>query len=483
MDRAIFTSIFSFASGILVASFVFISPIVSIFLILVAFAVLLAEKIYQNHIGKEVLLVTFALIAFGLGTLRYAVKDFHELVTPSGEGIVVSEPEQRDNATRFVLRADNGEKVLVSAGLYEEILYGDRVRIEGKLERPGMLEDFDYAAYLSKDDIYWTMGFAKTEVVLSGHGQPIKAGLLKIKKSFVNKIRETFAEPYASLLAGLIVAGRDAMPKNILEEFRRAGIIHIVVLSGYNITIIADFLRRMFEKLFLLSSRTAVPQLASGASIAGILLFVIMTGAEATVVRAAIMVLTVIAAKMLGRKYSAPRALLLAGTVMLIHNPKILVFDASFQLSFLATLALIYVVPIVEKYLEFITERWELRMTVTTTIATQVTVLPLLVYSVGDFSLVSLPANVLVLLIIPYTMLLGFLAAVSAYIGALVAMPLSYLAYILLWWILGVSSFLGNLPFATIAVPHVSAWMVILVYLVLITFVWRWRSFPRKIAS
>jgi len=201
------------------------------------------------------------------------------------------------------------------------------------------------------------------------------------------------------------------------------------------------------------------------------------------VVRAAIMVLTVIAAKMLGRKYSAPRALLLAGTVMLIHNPKILVFDASFQLSFLATLALIYVVPVVEKYLEFITERWELRMTVTTTIATQVTVLPLLVYSVGDFSLVSLPANVLVLLIIPYTMLLGFLAAVSAYIGALVAMPLSYLAYILLWWILGVSSFLGNLPFATIAVPHVSAWMVILVYLVLITFVWRWRSFPRKIAS
>ena len=481
MDRAILTIIFSFAFGVLASSFIFISPIVSVFLLVIAATIMVGEKIWSGGIDKTILLVALAVLSFGLGSLRYAVKDFHEPMLPENEGLVVSEPEQRDNATRFIFESDNGERALVSIELYSPVWYGDRVNVETTFERPEIFDDFDYPAYLSKDDIYWTANFAEIEILSSGHGNALKAALLALKRNFVGKIRKTFAEPYASLLAGLVVSGRDAMPKDILEEFRRAGIIHIVVLSGYNITIIADFLRRMFEKTFL-AAKIAGPRLASAASIAGIIFFVLMTGAEATVVRAAIMVLAVIAAKMLGRKYSAPRALLLAGFIMLVHNPKILVFDSSFQLSFLATLALIYVVPIVEKYLRFITEKLDFRKTVATTIATQATVLPLLIYSMGDFSLVSLPANVFVLLIIPYTMFFGFFAAALSYLGAIVALPLAYLAYILLAWILFVSNFLGNLPFASIAVPNVSIWIILLAYLALVIFV-RSRNYPRKFAS
>ncbi len=451
MDRAILISIFSFAFGIFVSSFFFVSPVICAFLVLIAAGVLAGEKIWRGKIEKQILFLTLILISFSFGSLRYAIKDFHEPITPLSEGIVASEPEQRDNATRFVLKSDNDEKVLVSTDIYSAVRYGDRVKIAGKFKRPEIFDDFDYPAYLSKDDIYWTASFAGVKIISSGHGNVLKSALLKIKRSFVGQIREIFSEPYASLLAGLIVAGRDAMPKDILEEFRRAGIIHIVVLSGYNITIIADFLRRVFEKTFLMV-KILSPRLASAASIAGIILFVLMTGAEATVVRAALMVLAVIAAKMLGRKYSAPRALLLAGFIMLLENPKVLVFDPSFQLSFLATLALIYVVPIVEKYLKFITEKWDLRIVVATTIGTQLTVLPLLIYSMGDFSLVSLPANVLVLLIIPYAMFFGFFAALLSYVSALIALPIAYLAHFLLGWILLMGHFFSSLPFALLSV-------------------------------
>src|SRR3989344_4842149 len=485
MDRetntsSIFVFIAGFVLGVLFSSFISIVPLVSLFIIIIGLTLLIAERIWNKRINKEVLFLSLLFLSFGLGALRYSVKDFHEPLSPDSQGVVVNEPEQRENTTRFVLRADNGEKVLVNADLYSPVQYGDRVEVVGKFEKLGVIDNggrpFDYGKFLAKDDIYHVLNFAEVDVLSSGHGNPIKDRLFKIKKSFVSKIKEILSEPYSSLLSGLIVSGREAMPKDILEEFRRAGVIHIVVLSGYNITIIAEFMRRIFQNFFLITRIRAAPRLAATASIIGVISFVLMTGAEATVVRAAIMVLTVIVAKMFGRNYSASRALLVTGFVMLLENPKILVFDPSFQLSFLATLALIYVVPIIDRYLKVVPEKWGLRMIVATTLATQLTVLPLLVYSMGDFSLVSLPANILVLLAVPLTMLVGFIATLIAYVSSILALPLSYITHLLLVWILGVSSTLGNLSFASVPVQPISIWLVAFIYIVIIIFVRRSRN-------
>jgi len=468
-SRGIFVFIFGFVSGIFVSSLVFVPPILSALIIFLGLVIFIVERVWKEKVAKEVLFLSLVFLSFGLGALRYSIKDFHEPLVPLFTGIVVSEPEQRENTTRFVFQADNGEKVLVNTDLYSPVQYGDQVRMEGKLGEPGIIEDkngsrpFDYSKYLSKDDIYYTLNFTEVEVLSGGHGNPVKRILFKIKRSFVRKTKQVLAEPYASLLSGLIVSGKEAMPKDILEEFRRAGVIHIVVLSGYNITIIAEFIKTVFR--------------SSAFSVVGIILFVIMTGAEATVVRAALMVLTVIFAKMFRRKFSAPRALLVAAFLMLIQNPKILVFDPSFQLSFLATSALIFVSPLLERHLKWCPEKWGLRSTLATTLATQTIVLPYLIYSTGNFSLVSLPANMLILLIIPATMLVGFIATLVAYISPIIALPFSYAAHLLLVWILGVSHYLGNLSFASVTIPPMSWWLVVLVYLAMIIFVWRSRNF------
>src|SRR3989344_1430220 len=259
-SRGIFVFIFGFILGILVASFIFIAPVVSMLVIIVGSALLVAEKICLpreasakwGKVPKEVLFLSLVFLSFGLGALRYSIKDFHEPLVPTSSGIVVSEPEQRENTTRFVLRTDNGEKILVSTDLYSAVQYGDRVKVEGRLDKPEIIDDgigrpSDYGKYLSKDDIYFTLNFTEVEVLSRGHGNPVKRILFKIKRSFVGKTKEILAEPYASLLSGLIVSGKEAMPKDILEEFRRAGVIHIVVLSGYNITIIAEFIKTVFR--------------------------------------------------------------------------------------------------------------------------------------------------------------------------------------------------------------------------------------------
>jgi len=474
-SRGIFVFIFGFIFGVLISSFISVALSLGIFIVVIGLITLLGEKIWNKKIGKEVLFLSLTLVSLGLGVLRYSIKDFHEPLVPISQGVVVSEPEQRENSTRFVFQSDNGEKVLVSTDLYSSVQYGDQVRVEGKLQEPGVISDdtggrpFDYGAYLAKDDIYHTLSFAKVEVLSSGHGYFLKDSLFKLKHSLVGKMREIFAEPESSLLAGLIVAGKVAMPKDILEEFRRAGVIHIVVLSGYNITIVADFIKNVFR--------------SSTFSVVGVVLFVVMTGGQATVVRAALMVLAVIFAKMFHRKFSAPRALLVAAFLMLIQNPKILVFDPSFQLSFLATSALIFVSPMFERHLKWCPEKWGLRTTLATTLATQIVVFPYLVYSMGSFSLVSLPANMLILLMIPATMLIGFISTLAAYISVMIALPFSYVTHLFLAWILGVSHYLGNLSFASITVPLASWWLIALIYLAITIFVWRFQNSLRRSAS
>lgn len=470
--NSVFIFIVGFAAAILFSSFVFISPLIFIFILVLSAAALLTDRLCVSNFSRETLLLSLLMMAFAMGGLRYAIKDFHEIRTPAEVGVVVSELEDRDNFRRFVVFSENGEKVLVSAPLYTRVEYGDRVKVSGKLERPGIIESeggrpFDYGKYLAKDEIYHTLFFAEVEVLSSGHGNSIKAALFKIKRNFIEQARKILAEPYASLLLGLIVAGRDALPEDILEEFRRSGVIHIVVLSGFNITLIAVFLRRLFQNLFLLAHWSKWPQAPALISILGVALFVVMTGGEATVVRAALMALTVILAGFFGRKYSASRALVFAGFLMLLENPKILVFDPSFQLSFLATLGLIYLMPGIDRFLSRVAlAKWDkLREILSQTVSTQLAVLPLLTYSMGNISLVSLPANLLILLVVPWTMFLGFVAVVISYASTILAWPVAFVTHLFLSWILFVSHSLGSLSFATIKTPAFSSWLVFLVYL------------------
>jgi competence protein ComEC len=158
---------------------------------------------------------------------------------------------------------------------------------------------------------------------------------------------------------------------------------------------------------------------------------------------------------------------------MLIQNPKILVFDPSFDLTFIAMLALIYGVPIAEKYFQKVPEKYGLRMLIATTLATQIAVFPYLLYNVGAVSIVSLFSNALIMFVVPLTMLIGFLATFLAFVSTVIAWPLSFVAHLLLFWILEVAHLFGNLSFSLIKISHLSMWFILLLYAGLIFIVWR----------
>jgi len=463
-----------FAFGILYAT-LFPTSLFSLLFLSVPALLFFGYGVLRNV--SKVLLIGLLLFGFTLGGLRvlpeldgqtklHAFLDKEISVT----GKIVEEIDIRETHTRFIVEEDD-LRVLVTTERFVPLGFGDTVSATGVLGVPEPFETdsgrvFKYDKFLAKDHVYYTLSFATVEIIEKGSGS-VRGILFSIKNFFLRNIGKSIGEPQAALGGGITVGAKRSLGDALLEAFQITGLIHIVVLSGYNVTIIAEAIMRSLK---FLPKRVA---LSLGAISIG--LFVFMVGAGATIVRAGIMAILALIARATGRLYALTRALVLAGTGMLLLNPLILVYDPSFQLSFIATLGLIYVAPQIEKYIPWVTERFGLREIVGATIGTQISVFPLLLYLTGLLSLSSLPSNILVLPIIPLAMLFTLIAGIFGGIpgvGVLLAFP----AYLTLSYVLVLVEFIADIPGAAITLPVFPFWVTLLLYVGMAWYLWKQRE-------
>lgn len=402
--------------------------------------------------NRTVLIFAIAGVVVLLGAWRFQVsysqndiKDFYDQKI-TGEAVIVEEPDVRADKTYLTLGhvMISGKildsKVLATVGNFPEYEYGQKISFEGKIGEPKEFPDFNYKNYLSRFGIDAVVYYPKVNVLSDNSGNKIKSAILKIKKLFIIKINEALPEPKASFLGGLLLGARRAIPQDLTDQFNRTGTSHIVAVSGYNITIIIGALGFAFG---IFRKRTSFVL-----SLLAIVLFVVMTGASASVIRAGIMGGLTLIALNIGRLNQAGNALSLAAVGMLIVNPQILQFDVGFQLSFAALLGLIYFTPLIEKYFSRVPGFF--RQYLLATISAQVFTLPILLFNFGLLSLVSIPANILVLPVVPITMLFGFLTGIAGLIWAKLALPFAGISWLLLTYVIKVIGFLAGLPFAAI---------------------------------
>lgn len=378
--------------------------------------------------------------------------------------VIVKSAQITDDTFSAMAKSVSSVGILLSTGLENDYKYGDAINFSGKLGKPENFitdqgKEFDYVNYLRKDGILYVMSYPKIEIVSRGNGNPIKSALFSAKEKFLEKINMTIASPENLLMGGLILGEKSSFNQALRQNFVNTGTIHIVALSGYNVTIVAEWLMKLFAKVSFLPKNFGI-----GTGIFAIILFIIMTGGSSTAIRAGIMAILVLIARATGRNYDVARALILSGVFMIILNPFLLVYDVSFELSFLATVAVIFFTPRIEKYFLWITKSFGLRDIVSVTCAAYIFVFPFILYKMGNFSLVALPANVLILPFIPFTMMFGFLTGFLGLIHYILAVPAGYLSYLFLHYELGVISFFSSLPFAAFTLPDFPFWLTLTIY-------------------
>src|SRR3989338_5222138 len=273
------------------------------------------------------------------------------------EGVVVREPDVRSDKMNLTLRSitstnpssRGGElegNILLTLGKYPEYQYGDRLKFSGKVEEPFVSEEFSYKDYLARYDTYAVMRFPKAEKLGEGQGSPIKSALLSINRKFQTVLSQILPEPHNALAQGIIIGAKRNIPEDLKNALIAVGVSHIIVISGYNMSIITENILKTRERVGR--------RIAFALSFLLILGFVIMTGADASVVRAAIMAMLAVVALNVGRIYISFNALIFVAALMIMQNPKILAFDVGFQLSFMATAGLIYLGSWFEKRLSWV---------------------------------------------------------------------------------------------------------------------------------
>lgn len=457
--------------------------ITTLTIVITSALMILIAIVWRKDIWVRFSALVLAFLFFGfIFTLAY----FHYFLSPpfafdkkevSFVGYVCNNPqiEIEDVKYELCLWQMNDEtasfKILITADLYPRYDYGEVITGEGTLEKPGIINGFDYQSYLLTKKIFGVMykpkidsSKQKTESnEQQTAGSRLKGALFKVKNKLEATISQIMPEPEASFMNGLILGERSNLSPELVNDFNRTGTTHIIALSGYNITIIIMAVNIAFgylgkKRAFLISLILT-------------LFFVIMTGASASVVRASIMVSLVLAAPLLGRRAKSINILVLTAAVMLLFNPLILRYDLGFALSFLSISGLVLLSPILIK--KFAKGRLaktpaEIKSPLIETLSAQTFAFPLILYSFSRVSLIAPLTNVLILPFIPLTMAMGFAVGFIGMISKSLAEILAYFPFFFLKYMIMVVRFFSKLPLASIEINKFPVVITIFLYLLII---------------
>ncbi len=245
-----------------------------------------------------------------------------------------------------------------------------------------------------------------------------------LRNAVISFYQTTLPEPMAGLMAGTVIGSKGALPKDFYEKTKIAGVAHVVVASGTNITFVASFL--MASLTLFLTRRKAII-----ICFAGIIFYLFISGFDAPLVRAAIMSSFIFLGQEKGKLVSTWRVFFLTAAIMLIYKP-VWLKDLGFILSFVSTGSLMLFERRINAKLLKVPRL--LREGLSTSVAAQIGVAPILFITFGQFNPLSPVINAFVLWTIPGIMILGSLGGLIGLVIPILGKGILWLAYPLLWW-------------------------------------------------
>ena len=477
----------SFVAGIGLAS-ANAAPASALALFLVA-AIALGVLLHSSRLSVRLplvlllpLLVLGMLRGTSIGADSDALASFHGLTPRQVEGVVVSDPEPAGEFSRLRLRVDrvgrNGEwsaasgDILVTLREPVELVrlrdrpyfrYGDRLLLEGYLEAPQELEDFDYPAYLARQGIGTVMGFPTVELLDEGEGLAFYRWLYGVRHSLADSISVAVPQPQASMGQALLLGLRDNLPDELVEDFRATGSSHILAISGLHVGILLAL--SLSVSRWLLGRRRHLYLLAPFALI---WLYVLLSGMSPSAARAAIMGTAYLVALLTGRPSSVLPALGLAAAVMVAVSPEVLL-SVSFQLSFTAMVGITTLSEPLSRSIQSMLGfgydgRPSLMSTVADasamTVAATVATLPLIAFYFGRVSLVGLPTTLFLTPALPFALVAQGITAFVGLVSTSAGQVTGWFAWVFTSYLTGVAQLMARIPGATVDTGRLNGLLV-----------------------
>jgi competence protein ComEC len=318
------------------------------------------------------------------------------------------------------------------------VFAGNKVQVQGKLRR-GLGQ---YQGFISYGRI----------AVIDNHSPPI-AGL---RRKFIAGLQTALPEPLASFAAGLLIGQRSTLPDSVKQDLLIVGLTHIVAVSGYNLTIML----RASQRLLGGGSKRLMTLLAFGL----IGLFLLLTGFSASIIRAAIVSSLSIWAAYFGRAFRPVNLIAFAAAITAFAKPFYVWSDAGWYLSFLAFFGVLVVAPA-------IASNWSARwrnslviMAALESMSAEIMTMPYVLHMFGQVSLIALPANLLVVALVPLAMLASFVAGLMSMASPWLSSWLAWPAILVLTYMLDIAHLFARLPHVFMQHLQLSGGQMLLLY-------------------
>lgn len=254
-----------------------------------------------------------------------------------------------------------------------------------------------------------------------------------IRDSLSQVIKTVLPEPQASLLSAMVIGQANDIPFKFKKDLQVTSTIHLLVVSGQNLSILAGFLMNL---VYVFGRRkTAV------LTIVAVVLYSLLTGLGVPVIRAAIMASCSLFAQVLGREVKGWFILILSAGLMILYNPNWL-FSISFQLSFLATIGVVVISPILINHLYFIPKI--IKEDLAVTISAYFLTLPVIVYNFHQLSIVGIITNILILWTSPLIMISGVITIIISLVSQTIGTLVGLIPTLLLTYFIYIVEFFAN---------------------------------------
>jgi len=373
-------------------------------------------------------------------------------------GIIIKDPVRRRFYTNIVISPEQTKGLQRTRGLILvriracnlKFKYGDKVQMFGKLSQPywsGNIGTFNYRKYLERHHIYGIMKIKDAEnikIIARNEGNFIIGKALTLKNTIKMINKRSLPDPQAAMLNGILLGMREDIPKQIFDMFRKSGIVHILAVSGLHVGLIL-LMFWGFLKLCRIPKKIAALIL-----ILLVTLYCMVTGMRDPIFRTTVMALAVLVAIIIDREQNFYISVSLACLVLLLINPYSL-FNAGFQLSFIATLGIICLAPNLYKYgLELAPVLKVPRFLSTAfavSLSAQISIMPIVAYHFNYLSLWSVFTNILILPIVACILALGLLGSVFGILWIKLAYIFSMPNWILLTILLRLIEFFPSINF------------------------------------
>lgn len=390
----------------------------------------------------------------------------------SATAVVIKGPSEGEYNYKYTVKARTGKyknkKFIVYINKKNKKLleYGDLIEIKGEYSAPEVARNykgFDYSQYLKTLNIYGTIKVEESKIINKNQLSPILISINNIKEKMIDNANRNMPKRTANLLLGILIGKRDNIQEDIIESFRTANLSHILAVSGAHTSYI------ILGITYLISKSKTPKRIGYIITIINLLIFIIITGASYSVVRACIMAIVVIGAKICYRKENFFTSICISLIIILIQNP-FAINDIGLKLSFMGTAGIVIFNKSITNFFIKLKIKQKIAEALSVTFSAQLMIMPITILNFNTISLTFFISNILASPLLGIIIIFGFISIFISSILNPISKILFLILHIFLELLILVSKVTEKIPGSSILVKTPNILFAIVYYILILFF-------------